>query len=206
MLGKSHCRFDITRDDSEYADFYDFSASEAERGEEEGADNTSMARKGKTESLTVQPDETSLRLPSGRIISSRPRPQTNTRRQPLKSCSPGESGLLEGESTNSQATQAPAPSTSSVTRLGKSGLALTRAEKQGNKFAKQLATLSANDAKSLVHLSLPEQRAVLATQHKQVEKARRIEERYQSRVEGLGNKTLMTHFVKDAADKRTQWK
>lgn len=207
MLDKGHCRFDIARDDSEFADFYDFSGSEAEDGEEEEhADDTSMPQKGKMENLPVQPDETSLRLPSGRIISNRSQPQTNPRRQPLRPRSSGESELLEGGSSGNQDTQGPASSTSLVTRSDKGGLALTRTERQENNFTKQLATLRANDARSLAHLPLPEQRAVLATQQKQVEKARRLEERYRSRVEGLGNKALMMHFVKDAADKRTQWK
>jgi pre-60S factor REI1 len=206
MLGKSHCRFDIANKASEYADFYDLSGSEAESGDEEDVDDTSMPKQGKTESLTVQPDDNSLRLPSGRIISNRSQPQSSTRRHPLKPRSLSEPGRVEGGFTSSQDAQGPASSTSLATQSGKGGLALTRAEKQENKLTKQLATLTANDERSLAHLALPEQRAMLVTQQKQVSLARRVKERYQSRVEGLGNKTLMTHFVKDAADKRTQWK
>jgi len=44
---------------------------------------------------------------------------------------------------------------------------------------------------------MPQQRALLATQKKQVEKAKKAERRYQSRVEGMGNKSLMKHFVPD---------
>ncbi|KAH8900544.1 hypothetical protein GQ53DRAFT_675290 [Thozetella sp. PMI_491] len=206
MLGKGHCRFDIAGDESEYADFYDFVGSETESGEEGDGDDTSLPRNGKIENLSRQPDENSLRLPSGRIISNRSQPQTNTKRRPLRPRSRGEPELLEGDPIGRQDPQAPASSTSLVTQSAKSGLGLTRAERQENTFTKQLATLSANDQKSLAHLSLPEQRAVLATQQKQVEKARRAEERYRGRVEGLGNQFLMTHFVKDAADKRTLWK
>jgi pre-60S factor REI1 len=206
MIGKGHCRFDIAKDESEYADFYDFVGSEAESGEEGDGDDTPKPRNGKIESLPLQPDENSARLPSGRIISNRSQPQPNTRRRPLRPRSRGEPELLEGEPISKQDPQAAASSTSLVTRSAKGGLGLTRAERQENTFTKQLATLSANDQKSLAHLSLPEQRAVLATQQKQVEKARRAEERYRGRVEGLGNQFLMTHFVKDAADKRTLWK
>lgn len=206
MLGKGHCRFDIASEDSEYADFYDSSGSEAESGEEEDEDaenDDPVPRKGKTEHPAVKVDEHSIRLPSGRIISNRSQPQTNPRRQMLKPRSPAKPDVLEAGS-DSPDTEGPAPSTPPAT--GKGGLALTRAEKQENNFNKQLATLRAGDERSLAHLPLPQQRALLATQQKQVEKARRIEENYRGRLEGLGNKFLMTHFVKDAADKRTLWK
>ncbi|KAL0935762.1 uncharacterized protein CTRU02_210353 [Colletotrichum truncatum] len=206
MVGKGHCRFDISSQDSEYADFYDLSGSEAESEEDEDTDDTSKPKKGEMENPIVQPDENSLRLPSGRIISNRSQSNNNIRRQLLRSRSPNEPELLEGGSTSNENTEKTETSTSLVTRSGKGGLALTRSEKQESKFAKQRATLSANDERSIAHLSLPEQRSVLAIKQKQVEKAQRINERYRGRLEGLGNQFLMTHFVKDAADKRTLWK
>ncbi|KAL9948655.1 hypothetical protein ACHAP6_005910 [Verticillium nonalfalfae] len=132
MLGKGHCKFDIASDDSEFADFYDFSGSEAGSGVDEDADD--------------------------------------------------------------------------ISRFGKDALTQTRADKKEYKFAKQLASLNKNDERSLAHLSLPQQRAILATHQKQIEMAHRAEERYRGRLESLGNQFLMTHFVKDAADKRTLWK
>ncbi|KAM0279101.1 hypothetical protein ACHAQH_004787 [Verticillium albo-atrum] len=208
MLGKGHCKFDIAKDDSEFADFYDFSGSEAESEEDDDVDDIAPPRNDRMENRAVQPDENSLRLPSGRIISHRSQPQPNPRRQPLKPRSPRRSDLLEDEPASDLDTQVPAPSTSTslTTRAGKSALSQTRIEKKEYKFAKQLASLSKNDERSLAHLPLPQQRALLATQQKQAEKAHRIEERYRGRLEGLGNQFLMTHFVKDAADKRTLWK
>lgn len=213
MLGKGHCKFDIDSDDSEYADFYDFSESEEQSDEEEDADIPSMfGKRDKMENLLVQPDESSLRLPSGRIISNRSQPRTNPRRKPLQSHPPGDDlpELLHGEGPTTTTTTTTGPDTQvpdSNQRAGRGGgLVLTRAVRQENRLTKQLATLRAGDEKSLAHLSVPEQRAVLAIQQKQVEKAHRAEERYRGRVEGLGNRTLMTHFVKDAADKRTLWK
>lgn len=211
MLGKGHCRFDIESSDSEYADFYDLSGSEAESEEEDDKDNIAAFTKCKGQSPPVQDDEGSLRLPSGRIISNRSQPQRNWRRRPLSSSSPGGIQRLDGvESTSSNRDHQAAPSASSqptaASQPGTSGLALTRAERREDKFSKQLATLRASDAGALVHLSSSEQRAVLARQQKQVEKAARVEQRYRTRLEGLGNQFLMGHFVKDAADKRTLWK
>jgi pre-60S factor REI1 len=108
---------------------------------------------------------------------------------------------------SSPETTAPTTTVTPTLSSGGGGLALTaRAEKMESRFGKQLATLSAGDARSLAHLSRPEQRAALATRQRQVDKAARAEQRYRTRLEGLGNGFLMEHFVKDAADKRTLWR
>ncbi|EEY23728.1 TRI15 [Verticillium alfalfae VaMs.102] len=208
MVGKGHCKFDIASDDSEFADFYDFSGSEAGSGVDEDADDSALPRKDIVENRTVQPDENSLRLPSGRVISHRSQIQINPRRQLLKPRSPGRSDLIKDGPASDINSSAPTTSlsTSLVSRFGKDALAQTRADKKEYKFAKQLASLNKNDERSLAHLPLPQQRAILATHQKQIEKAHRAEEKYRGRLESLGNQFLMTHFVKDAADKRTLWK
>ncbi len=48
-----------------------------------------------------------------------------------------------------------------------------------------------------MHLPASEQRALLAVQKKQIDKARRAEWAMRGRVEGMGNKTLMKNFVND---------
>lgn len=218
MLGKGHCRFDIAEEDSEFADFYDSagSGSEAESDdgdeldEDDDTETPPTTRKAKSEGPTVQVDEHSLRLPSGKVISNRSQPQNSTRRQLVKMRASAKPDLLEGgpvQSSPSPVSSTTNPSTTLVTRqAGGDGVASARAQKQEIKFSKQLASLSANDERSLAHLPLQQQRSLLATRQKQVEKAIRVEERYRGRLEGLGNKFLMTHFVKDAADKRTLWK
>ena len=211
MLGKGHCKFDIAEDDSEFADFYDSSGSgsEAESEEDdEDAEYTPTTRKSRTDGPAVQVDEHSLRLPSGKVISNRSQPQNNTRRQLAKMRATGKSEQLEDGPKPSEDIPEPvaSSSTSPATQSGGDSLTSIRAAKQEIRFTKQLANLRTSDEKSLAHLPLPQQRTLLATQQKQVEKAARVEERYRGRLEGLGNKFLMTHFVKDAADKRTLWK
>jgi pre-60S factor REI1 len=76
-------------------------------------------------------------------------------------------------------------------------MALTRKDKRINSLMNQLANLSVNDRASLDHLSEPEQLAVLATQRKQLEKARRAEQRYRRHLEIKGNRTLMGTFQMD---------
>ncbi|KAL8396831.1 hypothetical protein RB594_003791 [Gaeumannomyces avenae] len=211
MLGKGHCKFDIESPDSEYADFYAFSMSETESEEGEDEDCNPASAGGKAESLLVQYDEGLLRLPSGRTVSNRSQQQTRPRRKPRRSSFPGEKERLEETKVTSDTRTHQVPSTASpesaeAAQTGSSGGDLTRAERREHTINKQLASLRASDAGALTHLSDSEKRAVLATQQQQLQKAARAEQRYRTRLEGLGNKFLMGHFVKDAADKRTLWK
>jgi pre-60S factor REI1 len=186
MMGKGHCKFDVSSEDSEFRDFYDFDSSHENDDEEDAG--TSAKR------LTlpfVQPDGTSLRLPSGKTLSHhssrKPRPQQYKNRPDTDSTS---SQLDPNPPTSSQSTSDSAPS-----RYG-SG-ALTKAEKRDFAFTNQLVYLRADDRRSLMHLPTSQQRALLAAQKKQMDKARRAERMMHSRVERMGNKTLMKHFVND---------
>ncbi|KAL8364860.1 hypothetical protein RB595_003911 [Gaeumannomyces hyphopodioides] len=211
MVGKGHCKFDIEMPDSEYADFYTFSGSDTGSEEGEDEDYAPTSTRLKAESLSVQDDEGSLRLPSGRTVSNRSLQQTKPRRKPLRSSPHVEKERLEvakatSDTRTRQAAPTASPESAAAAQTGSSGLALTRAERREHNFNKQLASLRASDAGALAHLSDSEKRAVLATQQQQLEKEARAEQRYRTRLEGLGNKFLMGHFVKDAADKRTLWK
>ena len=195
MMGKGHCKFDVAREDSEFADFYLSSDDEGSGGEtEESDDEQDESRKAKLKTSAasrIQLDDSSLRLPSGKVLSHRsapqPRPQrSQTQAQPGQSESPT---ALPG-STNA------APSATEIVASFRTG-ALTKSERRESAFTTALSRLSVNDRTALMHLPAVEQRAVLATQKKQADKARRAEYRYRSRVEGMGNKTLMKHFVPD---------
>jgi pre-60S factor REI1 len=218
MLGKGHCHFDVNSEDSEFADFYDFTESEEEHNDDDDSEPAVPARNMNTSPVRI--DDTSLRLPSGRVISNRAQQQRDPRRQPLKPKPRSRSGLLEAnlssettppsdsQDTSSPSDSSPSPATSTAlaTRAGKSAASLAKAERQEIKFTKKLASLSTKDAMAIAHLPPSEQRAIIATRQKQVEKAGRLEEHYRGRLESSGNQFLMTHFVKDAADKRTLWK
>ncbi len=196
MLGKGHCRFDIEDDESEYRDFYDFgSAAEAEEDGDEDRHSgiEALVVSVKTSGLSARPvftqlDDSTLRLPSGKTLSHRttrkPRPARRRAESP-----DSESVPLSGSSRD--------PSTSPTPDSG-APMALTRAEQRAADFTKyQLARLRAEDRRSLMHLPASEQRALLAVQKKQIDKARRAEWAMRGRVEGMGNKTLMKNFVND---------
>lgn len=210
MLGKGHCRFDPRVRDSEFADFYDFSEAEndseeegGEEEEEEEADGKcAKTRSNNTRDRPVQPDDSSLRLSSGRIISHRSAPRKRSKDGPRAASAHLQlDGAASSDSAASPTTN-PAAEVSLVPKSGEGGLAVVRSEKRENKITMRLANLREGERQSIAHLPLPQQRAVVATQQKQTDKAKRAEKRYQSRVEGLGNMTRMKHFGIDADDGR----
>ncbi|PSR80521.1 TRI15 protein [Coniella lustricola] len=196
MLDKGHCRFDHKSYNSEFADFYDYSIAEDDA--QTKADDTSVCedRHGSISALSMQVDETTLRLPSGKVVSNRSRAHA----APCLA----QRHTIEHSSNTHHAEEATSTTKSSQSPIMRRSDLKT--SKRRNKASKQLAALSTTTERSLAHLSLPEQRAVLAVQQKQVEAFQRAKDRYRSRLETLGNKSLMTHFVRDAADKRTMWK
>jgi pre-60S factor REI1 len=192
MMAKGHCKIDISREDSEFRDFYDFTSDH-----DDNSDCDGEGREPKTLASTslVQPTDTSLRLPSGKILSHRSGPKSPPQRrrvQPEHETKGKPGPGLEG---SQRPLPHPRPDDDGV--RGGASTALTRAEKRDLGSAGQLASLRASDRSSLLHMPSSQQRALLATQKKQVESARKTQKHMQSRVERMGNKTLMKHFVPD---------
>lgn len=176
MLAKGHCRFSIS---DELAEFYDSS---------------------KLESLSsradlVRVDEASLRLPSGKLLTHRSHAnQASKSHLALLSASDQlpqqrQQKMLSAEAASGDETMASLPHMPSD--------ALVRRDRRTDTLAVQISRLSASDQRGLMHLSAPEQRAVLATQKKQLERARREEKHMWGKVQRLANKTMMMHFKPD---------
>ncbi|TLD03252.1 uncharacterized protein PgNI_12479 [Pyricularia grisea] len=207
MMDKGHCRFDIDADGSEYADFYD-SSTESEVDNDVEEDNDIQTPNLKTENVTADPDENWIRLPSGRIIYNRAGPSSSSRpRRTRARSSEHTPALLPGGGLNDQDQQAPEPPSASTDNTSESSkLALSKADRRAGAIEKQFANLRSSDQLALAHLAPSERRAVVAMQQRETERLGRVENRYRLRVEGLGNVFLMTHFRKDAADKRTLYR
>jgi len=185
MTARRHCRWDILKEDSEFLDFYGPASGDEHEGEEE-------EEKEENDSLTsaslVQPDSATLRLPSGKILSHRntrasralPRPRTD-----------------QNDNRRTQVDAGLAPTPQPAQDETSPSTALTKADRRETTLATQLTRLRAEDRRSLMHLPSSQQRAVIATHKRQLEKARNIERAMQGRVEAKGNKTLMKHFVPD---------
>ncbi|KAI6394113.1 hypothetical protein MCOR10_004302 [Pyricularia oryzae] len=204
MMDKGHCRFDIA-DGSEYADFYDSSTdSEAESDVEGADDEDTKTPHFKTENAAADPDEKWLRLPSGRVIHNRAGPAASSRPRRTRARSTDQTpAALQGGRDDREA-QAPRGSTGGASEGG--GLALTKADRRVDVIDRRFADLRSGDRLALAHLGPAERRAVVAMRQRETERVGRVESRYRLRVEGLGNVFLMTHFRKDAADKRTLYR
>ena len=172
MLAKSHCRYDISREDAELRDFYEVPSADAK---EEVQLRLSTMRFANDSHL---PSQT-------RTKKSRPPKHPDTQGQDTTALSLDQTVSTPTPQSHSQtistsnATEIPSPPSSQLT---------TRAEKQDRTLDSQLAQLRANDRRSLVHLPASQQRTLLATHHKQMETARRTEQSRRGHLESAGNK------------------
>ncbi|KAK1515132.1 uncharacterized protein CCOS01_13325 [Colletotrichum costaricense] len=198
MLGKGHCRFDVTAEDSEFRDFYEQSSDNREESSE--------GRKGTKGAIVDALEERgSIHLPSGKQLShrsapgsSRPRNRVGANAHTISSenlVTEGSSGIDESEASF-QLTAPSGPGKKFDTK------ALTRAEKRDVIFETQLSRLSINDRSALAHLSSAEQRSVLWTKQKQLDKAEKAARRLQTRLEMKANKTGQGNFVNDVPGRK----
>jgi pre-60S factor REI1 len=209
MTGKGHCRFDIAPDDSEFAEFYDFSdLKEEEDGECDNSEQSDMESEndkrkiqegaGTTSSrhnpLLVDYED-SVRLPSGRTISRKTSAQTELsyftqlrRHRARNPISQLEYTSVEQDEKENEGTSSDMPETQ-ISSLSK------RQKREKAMLTYQMAHLSANDRNGLIHLSAPQQRSILATQRRQAEKMQREERRRQSKIERKGNKNLYAYWA-----------
>lgn len=209
MTAKGHCRFDVS-EDSEFAEFYDFSEPEDEGEDDDDDDDVEEERTQRdpkaatTNSNHAKPilaDEDSLRLPSGKIISRQSSPgQTSPSsftqqfrrrtRKPLASqleyAQEEPEAKEKGEGSDSDSQQE--SSTSNAQALSK------REKRERAAVTHQLASMSARDRNTLIHLPAAQQRSLLATQLRHQEKAQKEEKRQRTRVDRKGNKNLYAYW------------
>lgn len=195
MIGKGHCRFDISEEDSEFAEFYDFEDSAESEIDEETNQETATGSNQKPP--TILTDEDSIHLPSGKTISKKLSAQTE---QPLMTRlhrqttrplpSQLEYSVIEPDEQEESSKEAgPNSDTSETTR------ALSKREKQEQAMVTyQLANMTANDRQNLMHLPTCQQRALLLAQHRHMDKIQKVERRRQTRIERKGNKNLYAYW------------
>lgn len=177
MMAKGHCKFDVTDEASELRDFYDLPSADAK-------------------------DELHQNLPSMRISDGPQLPAQARSRKPRPSKPSDGHGLNTTTAPLDQTTPAPtrhshtgtdaeSSSNAAETPSHSLGEMSTRAQKQEYTLNNQLSQLRANDRRSLLHLPASQQRALLATHHKQLEKARRTEQIGRGNLDSAGN-----HFAR----------
>ncbi|KAJ6781323.1 hypothetical protein PWT90_10094 [Aphanocladium album] len=170
MQGKGHCRFDMAN--PEIRDFYDLSALDT-----------------RLVSDLTRPDDGTIRLASGRLISQRGSSQSDGSR----SGSTGNNTRKRLERGGaSQAEER--GETALAVRGGEQQIVLDETDRKMATAAKQMSQLSVRDQQALAHLAPAEQRRELTLRKKQLDRARRAEWRSQAALGRKGNKTLMKTY------------
>lgn len=206
MLGKGHCKIDISNEDSEFRDFYDFvsASGDSDGGDDDSDDPTGYASESSQTGARqppvtfVRPDEKTIRLSSGRILSHRSadsyakaRPRRRRfpgpdARAPLADAGPNDKATVEDGVPGSVPTSKHDLSNVKSPHAG----ALARSAKREAVFEKQLANLRAEDRRSLAHLTTSEQRVVLAKAKAQVERARKEENEMKLKIQLKANRSI----------------
>lgn len=192
MLAKGHCVIDVSGEESEYRDFYDWQSShDEERGQqEEEVDSSSDERKEQTEA-SVRLDDGTMRLASGKLVSNR---TARRPRRPRAEMHQELERLQDSPPAPLNATATPAPtSTESASSTDLSQLLPN--DMPPPKHLRALATLRATDQQALAHLPAAQQRALLATQLQQRNAADRAQRTMDAQISGKGNKTMMKFFL-----------
>lgn len=170
MIAKGHCKYDLANKDSEIREFYDFSSLEAE---EELSRNVLAMRLS---------DDSQLASEARSKASRRSKRADRHDRITASPVAQAPSSLVsQPQSDTDSGSEGAEQSSDSLRQLS------ARAQKQEYTLNSQLARLRADDRKSLLHLPVSQQRALLLTHHKQTEKARRSEQTQRGNLESAGN-------------------
>ena len=169
MLSKGHCKYDLTDRDSELRDFFDASSHSSE---DESRRLNLVPRAGNNSQTPMR----AILRQQRRSKKSRDGYDQSVPMAELPSASPFSMPDNSRQSGHDNNVTSPAAVQLSANAL-----------KQEHTLQLQLATLSKNDQRSLAHLPPSQQRAILASQHQQRDKAQRTETLHQGRLETAGN-------------------
>ncbi|KAK1977260.1 C2H2 type zinc-finger-domain-containing protein [Colletotrichum cereale] len=190
MTGKGHCRFDISDQDSEFTEFYDFFEPKDDI-EDVTKDN---GYKANQKPLLI--NQESLHLPSGRIVSrqfpvqqgpsfTRLRLRRRTQAQSPRSVH----SLVKLDNNERSSTLELDADTSNTQPLSK------RAKRKTAEATYRKTNMRAKDRNTLMHLPPSEQRSVIAKQQKCEKKMQKKEGRKQNKLDQKGNKNLYAYWA-----------
>lgn len=173
MIAKGHCKYDLTAKDAEFREFYDLSSLEAEKESQRNLIATLIS----DVELAAAHDKAKKSRSSKR--SDKRNLDITFERSEHGSASSGHSSAPPSDSdTGSDDNDTFADSLRQMS---------IREQKRAYTLNNQLSQLRADDRRSLMHLPISQQRTILATHHKQMEKARRSEQTQRGNLESAGN-------------------
>jgi len=173
MIAKGHCKYDFTAKDAEFREFYDLEALEAE---EESQRNLIATRLSDNAQLAAHDKSRKSRL-------SNPSSKHNL-----------DVTFSPSEQVSTPSRHSPAPQSDNDTSSDDNQSLLdpfhqlsTRERKRSYTLNNHLSQLRSEDRRSLTHLPISQQRTLLVTHHKQIEKARRSQQTQRGNLETAGN-------------------
>lgn len=172
MLAKGHCKYN--REDPEFADFYETPESDEHNVDASRPDQVMKA--SKAHSRRAHPDTTATDTALG--IQPRRRDRAEIRNAAPSTANSNSNTNSSPSSTNP---------TSDVHQSSPSSPPSNRAAKLQDTLNTTLSQLSASDRATLAHLPPAQQRAVLATQARQLATAQRSEKTKRTRLETAHN-------------------
>jgi pre-60S factor REI1 len=195
MTNKGHCKFDASDEDSEFAQFYDFSEPDSDVELEEDGDDEDYQEEitTRTYQRPLRVDEDSIRLPSGKLISRHSAANEGLslhqirRRRRIAARKPEKPLLDAGVETEAGQEEA-RPDSGDKQSLSK------REKREKAALTYRMTNMSANDRRALAHLPASQQRSLLATQLKHEEKVQKEESRRRGKVDRKGNKNLYAYW------------
>lgn len=173
MTAKGHCKYDLTAKDAEFREFYDLSSLEAE----EVSQRNLIATRISDIELAAAHDKSKKSRSSKR--SDKHSLDITFERSENGSTSSGHSPAPQSDSDTS--------SDDNETLSDPLRQLSVREQKRAYTLNNQLSQLRADDRRSLMHLPISQQLTILATHHKQMEKARRSEQSQRGNLESAGN-------------------
>ena len=181
MVGKGHCKIDLSSEDSEFRDFYDIEDKLGETLE----NGLGLPR---FRDMAIDETDKTARLRSGKILSHRTQNILHPNRQRIETKENRTGFTAMSLSTTAGPSQAgvASPPMPSPTMSSADSKKVARREAV---FHKQLASLRATDRDNLAHLPLWKQQAIVTQGKKQVEKARRDENEMSLKIQLKANKT-----------------
>ncbi|KAK2002646.1 hypothetical protein LX36DRAFT_229611 [Colletotrichum falcatum] len=191
MIGKGHCKFDISEQDSEFTEFYDFSKPKL------GTKTNNYKECPKESSTSLAPKplrvlEDSLLLPSGRIalrqFPAQQAPSFSRFHRRTQSSQPGHTLVKLDVTEGSSKVELNLD-------IGNTQPLLKREKRDRAEATFQKAILRAKDRNTSMHLSPSQQRSMITTQHKHEKKMQKSEGRKQSKIDQKGNKNLYAYWA-----------
>lgn len=176
MIDKGHCKIDISNEDSEFRDFYDFNSAS------DDSDSEKVDSKLERSNATFVDMGRSMRLSSGKVLSHRTQGKPRLPRHGISRAETTGASSIPRSCTSLGVSQ-PQPESTPPSQS-------KRVAKREATFLNQLANLRDSDRRSLMHLPVTQQRAIVFRGKRLVEQARKDQNEMLLKIQLKANRSI----------------